>query len=522
MTARRAGPEFLITGIAAFLAIIVSLILPVAHFASSYRNLRTELEGHAELLSKTMSRLVSEQPAAWKYFSHMDELLRRSFSHADGHVIVAMVLEPDGAVIAQTGPPLAPPAVHADAPLFDSGSRVGTVRVEHELRPLFVETGLAAALGLTLGAAIFWSLRTFPLRTLRRTLDELHAARGVAESRAHELGLQAAETALATQMTEVLQLAHSVEEADEMIARTAEKLFAGDPGALYLFTESRTLLHVAAAWGGHADDGSFMPEECWAVRRGQAHLARRGELNPMCAHAGASVDSHLCVPLMAQGEMLGILHLGRVPQDAGHEARQALAKRLAGHLGLALGNLRLRESLKNLSIRDPLTGLFNRRYLVETLEREFFRARRAAAPVAIIMIDADHVKRFNDTFGHEAGDAVLRELGAFLKSSVRAEDIACRYGGEEFCLVLPQMSRDGARERAEAIRQGVARLDIKSGGKALGPVTLSLGVASYPDDADTGEAVLASADAALYQAKQRGRNRVCVFGEPAAAEALRG
>ena len=522
MTARRAGPEFLITGIAAFLAIIVSLILPVAHFASSYRNLRTELEGHAELLSKTMSRLVSEQPAAWKYFSHMDELLRRSFSHADGHVIVAMVLEPDGAVIAQTGPPLAPPAVHADAPLFDSGSRVGTVRVEHELRPLFVETGLAAALGLTLGAAIFWSLRTFPLRTLRRTLDELHAARGVAESRAHELGLQAAETALATQMTEVLQLAHSVEEADEMIARTAEKLFAGDPGALYLFTESRTLLHVAAAWGGHADDGSFMPEECWAVRRGQAHLARRGELNPMCAHAGASVDSHLCVPLMAQGEMLGILHLGRVPQDAGHEARQALAKRLAGHLGLALGNLRLRESLKNLSIRDPLTGLFNRRYLVETLEREFFRARRAAAPVAIIMIDADHFKRFNDTFGHEAGDAVLRELGAFLKSSVRAEDIACRYGGEEFCLVLPQMSRDGARERAEAIRQGVARLDIKSGGKALGPVTLSLGVASYPDDADTGEAVLASADAALYQAKQRGRNRVCVFGEPAAAEALRG
>jgi diguanylate cyclase (GGDEF)-like protein len=518
---RRAGPEFIITGIAALLAIVVALLLPVAHFASSYRDLDTQLEGHAALLSNAVSRLVSEQPAAWKYYSHMDELLRRSFSHHDGHAIVALVLEPDGVVIAQTGPPLASRAVRAEAPLFDSGSRVGTVRVEHELRPLLAKTGLAAALGLALGAAIFWSLRTFPLRTLRRTLDELHAARGVAESRARELELQANESALATRMTEVLQLARSVEEADEMIGRTAEKLFAGDPGALYLFTESRTLLNVAAAWGGHADAGSFMPEECWAVRRGQAHLARRGELNPMCAHVDASVDSHLCVPLMAQGEMLGILHLGCAPQDAGHEARQALAKRLAGHLGLALGNLRLRESLKNLSIRDPLTGLFNRRYLVETLEREFYRARRAAAPLAIIMIDADHFKRFNDTFGHEAGDAVLRELGAFLKSSVRAEDIACRYGGEEFCLVLPQMSRDGARERAEAIRQGVARLDIKSGGKALGPVTLSLGVASYPDDADTGEAVLASADAALYQAKQRGRNRVCVFGEPAAAETLR-
>jgi len=518
---RRAGPESIITGIAALLAIVVALLLPVAHFTSSYRDLDTQLEGHAALLSNAVSRLVSEQPAAWKYYSHMDELLRRSFSHHDGHAIVALVLEPDGVVIAQTGPPLASRAVRAEAPLFDSGSRVGTVRVEHELRPLLAKTGLAAALGLALGAAIFWSLRTFPLRTLRRTLDELHAARGVAESRARELELQANESALATRMTEVLQLARSVEEADEMIGRTAEKLFAGDPGALYLFTESRTLLNVAAAWGGHADAGSFMPEECWAVRRGQAHLARRGELNPMCAHVDASVDSHLCVPLMAQGEMLGILHLGCAPQDAGHEARQALAKRLAGHLGLALGNLRLRESLKNLSIRDPLTGLFNRRYLVETLEREFYRARRAAAPVAIIMIDADHFKRFNDTFGHEAGDAVLRELGAFLKSSVRAEDIACRYGGEEFCLVLPQMSRDGARVRAEAIRQGVARLDIKLGGKALGPVTLSLGVASFPDDADTGEAVLASADAALYQAKQQGRNRVCVFGEPAAAETLR-
>lgn len=521
MTARRTGPESFIAGIAALLAIVVSLILPLAHFGSSYRDLGTQLDGHAELLSKAVSRLVNEQPAAWKYYSHLDELLRRNFGHADGHAIVAILLEPDGTVIAQTGPRLARPAVHAEAPLFDSGSRVGTVRVEHELRPLLAQTGLAAALGLALGAAIFWSLRTFPLRALRRTLDELQAARSEAEARTQDLERQAKETALATQMTEVLQLARSVKEADDMIGRTAEQLFAGDPGALYLFTESRTMLHVAAAWGGHADSGSFMPEECWAVRRGQAHMARRGELNPVCAHVGAGVDSHLCVPLMAQGEMLGILHLGSAPQDKDHDARQALARRLAGHLGLALGNLRLRESLKNLSIRDPLTGLFNRRYLVETLEREFFRARRAAAPVAVIMIDADHFKRFNDTFGHEAGDAVLRELGAFLQRSVRTEDIACRYGGEEFCLVLPQMGRVGAVARAEAIRQGVARLEIKSGGKLLGPLTLSLGVASFPDDADTGEAVLASADAALYQAKQKGRDRVCVLGEPAAAETPR-
>jgi diguanylate cyclase (GGDEF)-like protein len=162
------------------------------------------------------------------------------------------------------------------------------------------------------------------------------------------------------------------------------------------------------------------------------------------------------------------------------------------------------------SVRDPLTGLFNRRYMEETLEREIARAGRAKGPVSIIMLDVDHFKHFNDTFGHEAGDIILREIGACLRWGVRAEDIACRYGGEEFTLIMPAASAEVARQRAEALREQVNGLAVHRRGTALGQLTASLGVAAYPLHGETGEDVLASADVALYQAKRAGRNRVAV------------
>jgi diguanylate cyclase (GGDEF)-like protein len=210
---------------------------------------------------------------------------------------------------------------------------------------------------------------------------------------------------------------------------------------------------------------------------------------------------------MAYGEVLGVLHL-RGADASTLGSRLQLVTMANDGLALTLANIRLRQSLKEQAIRDPLTGLFNRRYLTETLEREFARAQRSGAPVAIVMIDVDHFKRFNDSFGHDAGDAVLQELGSFFKRSVRADDIACRYGGEEFCLVLPQMDQHNARQRAEAIREGAAALEVKSDGRVLGPVTLSLGVALFPEDGANMESLVRAADAALYEAKNTGRNRV--------------
>jgi diguanylate cyclase (GGDEF)-like protein len=164
--------------------------------------------------------------------------------------------------------------------------------------------------------------------------------------------------------------------------------------------------------------------------------------------------------------------------------------------------------LRDQSVRDVLTGLFNRRYLEETLERELRRAERARGPLGVIMIDIDHFKRFNDTYGHALGDALLRDLGALLRANVRGSDIACRYGGEEFILLLPDASRDVTRERAERIRAGAGRIGVRHDGQAVEPITLSIGLAGFPEDGAMGEALLKAADDALYRAKHAGRDRI--------------
>jgi diguanylate cyclase (GGDEF)-like protein len=168
------------------------------------------------------------------------------------------------------------------------------------------------------------------------------------------------------------------------------------------------------------------------------------------------------------------------------------------------------EALRELSVRDPLTGLFNRRYLEETLNRELWRAARNQRPVGIIMLDLDHFKRFNDTYGHGGGDALLREVGGFLGKHVRGSDIACRYGGEEFTIILPDATLEITRQRAEELRQGAQQLALQLDGAESDPVTFSLGVAGFPTHGNTGSEVLAAADAALYQAKAAGRDRVVV------------
>jgi diguanylate cyclase (GGDEF)-like protein len=212
--------------------------------------------------------------------------------------------------------------------------------------------------------------------------------------------------------------------------------------------------------------------------------------------------------MMAQGEALGMLHLHSQHKGQFTTAKQQLASAVAERIALALANLRLNEALQQQSIRDPLTGLFNRRYLEESLEREVSRSERNQQRVGIIMIDVDHFKSFNDTFGHEAGDIVLRELGGFLKKQVRKADIACRYGGEEMLLILPETSLEVCQERAERIRQGVKHLDVQHQRQKLGNITLSLGVAMFPEHGMTGAGVIEAADAALYIAKKTGRDRV--------------
>jgi diguanylate cyclase (GGDEF)-like protein len=177
---------------------------------------------------------------------------------------------------------------------------------------------------------------------------------------------------------------------------------------------------------------------------------------------------------------------------------------------MALANLKLRETLRTQAIRDSLTGLFNRRYLEETMDRELNRIKRLEAQLAVIMMDLDHFKAYNDTYGHNAGDELLSALGRMLKSQIRGEDIACCYGGEEFLLIMPGTSLEVALERAELLRQTVQTLHLQNPG--LKPITLSLGIAVYPEHGDTSLEIIRAADAALYLAKQAGRDRVMTPG----------
>jgi diguanylate cyclase (GGDEF)-like protein len=214
--------------------------------------------------------------------------------------------------------------------------------------------------------------------------------------------------------------------------------------------------------------------------------------------------------MMAQSETLGLLYLCTPQHDSLSAPKQQLARTVAEQVALAISNLRLRETLQQQSIRDPLTGLYNRRYLEEALEQAVCRARRDRSPIGAIILDIDHFKQFNDTFGHDAGDLVLQEVAQFLQSRIRGSDIACRYGGEEMTLILPGATLEETVQRAEVMCQELKYLSLRHGGQTLGAITASFGVASFPQHAVTVATLLQAADAALYQAKWAGRDRVVV------------
>jgi diguanylate cyclase (GGDEF)-like protein len=230
-----------------------------------------------------------------------------------------------------------------------------------------------------------------------------------------------------------------------------------------------------------------------------------------CAHAAGVKNTYLCTPILAQGETLGIVHFQATSETPTLDASELSFKTtFAGQVGLSLANIKLREALRTQSIRDALTGLYNRRYLEETLDRELRRAARAVQSLGLLMIDLDHFKKFNDTYGHDAGDAVLRETAQFLAKGIRAEDFVCRFGGEEFVVILPTADQEASQARAERLQSKMRELNVMHQGKTLGRITISIGVAAFPRHGTSPKELMAAADAALYEAKRRGRDQVVV------------
>jgi diguanylate cyclase (GGDEF)-like protein len=318
------------------------------------------------------------------------------------------------------------------------------------------------------------------------------------------------------ELVQLLQSCLTLDEARQQSSRILQQFFSS--GAMLMLNPSRNLLEVVLSWGASAvKQGPFAPESCWALRKGCVHVVQPNNFSLLCGHIEpASAACHLCVPMVAHGDSLGVLSINdpglcdSIAQPRLLRRKQELATTVAEQISLAFANLTLRETLKYQSVRDPLTGLFNRRHMEESLERELQRAARNAKPVTVLMIDIDRFKLFNDTFGHEAGDLLLRELGSVLSSITRGGDIACRYGGEEFLLILAEASLETGCERAAKLKEQVANLQVRYRGETLRRITVSTGVAGFPQHGTSAAQIVKAADEALYRAKAAGRDRVVV------------
>ena len=332
----------------------------------------------------------------------------------------------------------------------------------------------------------------------------------------NELELINKENNLLSELVDMLQVVASLKEAYDIIYQYLQKIFpriSECGGAMYIFKSSRKLLETVNVWGNPLSSEIFTPNECWAIRRGQVYNANDPDTIIPCHHILKTHEGrflpYICVPIMSQGEVLGVISI-QYSTHILNEKITRLVKTIAKDIGLSLTNIILRETLLKQSIRDSLTGLYNRRYLDEVLEREVQRAIRKRTSLGIIMIDIDYFEKFNDNFGHGAGDFVLHAVGDFLKDNTRMSDIVCRYGVEEFVVTLVESSLEETKRRAEELRAGIKKLHLRYNNQLLKIITLSLGVAILPLHSKTPDGILKAADSALYRAKEGGRDRVAI------------
>ncbi|HEY8575238.1 MAG TPA: diguanylate cyclase [Devosia sp.] len=312
---------------------------------------------------------------------------------------------------------------------------------------------------------------------------------------------------------QILQLMHRLQacrqesELPPVLSLYAERLFPQLAGHLCVMNDGRTTLTVKGTWGNPSLTAQeFGALECWAIRRGRVHLSAKDKGDVTCAHVGEEpLGAALCVPLAARGDTVGVLYFeGRGDSEALAKARVYI-ELVAENLALAIANIQLRDRLANLAVRDPLTGLLNRRSLDEGLKR--LSRQPEELPAALMMIDIDHFKRFNDEFGHDAGDFVMNQVAAVMTDIVKGQGVVYRFGGEEFSVIVPKATKTSVLSLAENLRSAIANNPVGYQGQPLGSVTVSVGVAST-EDGQTASTLLQRADAALFQAKTSGRDAV--------------
>lgn len=388
-------------------------------------------------------------------------------------------------------------------------ARAANATQQVSLLTAFVVAGIA--LPLVLLGVLMWGLARENRRSQALERDARNTLRDLAVSLEQRSQLSEQRRVLGA-YAGLLQSCQNLDEAMSLTAQVIGQLLPHAGGRCYVLRASQNLAESIANFGEETvpSDPVLAPTSCWALRRGQPHRSGSGVGNIYCTHLHVEELPDggwtLCVPLIAQGTSLGLLSLNGT--EGGRDEDVALIEAIGEQLSLAMVNLQLRESLRVQSLRDPLTGLFNRRYLEENLQRELMRCERRGLPLSVLMIDIDHFKRFNDQHGHAAGDALLARIGQTLQAMTRDEDLACRYGGEEFTVVLPEADSEAACRRADEIRITIGSTTILHLRKNLGPTTASIGVATFPTHGQQPDELMEVADAALYRAKSEGRDRV--------------
>jgi diguanylate cyclase (GGDEF)-like protein/PAS domain S-box-containing protein len=317
------------------------------------------------------------------------------------------------------------------------------------------------------------------------------------------------------QASELLQCCAVEREVLDLLAHWPTRLAPGSRGRLYLHVGARDELEHVASWGVGDEGAELRPPrltaaECWALRRARAHRSAADQEHSRCRHAPDATGTQLlCIPLQAQGETLGLLTASGAADVLG-ELQEQLLHAMADRAAVALANIRLRDALRAQTIVDPLTSVFNRRHFTEALERELGHVRRLEGTLALLLLDVDHFKRLNDSAGHQAGDAVLRALGAALQKAVRECDVAARLGGDEFAVLLVDVDAGYALRFAERLRTQLRHLRVRDGEAVLPPQSLSVGIALSPRDSVDAESLLRQADERLYAAKRAGRDRAVI------------
>jgi diguanylate cyclase (GGDEF)-like protein len=368
--------------------------------------------------------------------------------------------------------------------------------------------------------------------------EELQASHAELEQRVRErtedLERLNRDILLFAELGSLLQACETVEEAYAVTGQGLGDMFEAMTGAMYLYRASRNVLERKAGWGPVTSPTTIGPTSCWALRRGSTHFVSATAPALSCPHIVQRTGDSLCVPMSAHGEIIGVLHLMSHQTTSQHrhnvqgpigsapdakpfaaavalltDAKQQLAMAAAEQTSVALANLELRHKLQVQALRDPLTGLHNRRFAHEWMSREVARSDRAGQGLGVVMIDVDHFKRVNDVHGHDAGDELLKAIAEALRGALRPGDMPCRYGGEEFLILVPDIGLTTLHQRAEALRTRVADIGLSYRGAPLPRVTLSAGIAIYPEHGTTAAELVQAADTALYNAKHSGRNRTC-------------